>query len=100
MSGPAPTFLYKSCRLLVEGIAPMNAEFHSAAARSANAFLIRTQCLVSRHGGGKTLPHLFPFRNSGNGRNSAGNTPQDTVATVASVTLYSITSDECASTTM
>jgi len=37
--------------------------------------------------------HLsFPFRDGGDGRNGAGSAPQNTVATVASVALYLITS--------
>lgn len=116
-----------SCRLLVEGNAPkplLNTEFHSVAARSPNAFCPCTRCPVSgrigcresRHSlvllgcpkmgyppgrwGGKIPPRFFPFRDGGDGRNGAGSTPQNTVATVASVALYSITSNAGASTTM
>lgn len=46
-----------------------------------------------------TISHLLS-RNGGDGRNGAGSTPQNTVATVASVALYSITSNAGASTTM
>lgn len=42
----------------------------------------------------------FSFRDGGDGRNGAGSTPQNTVATVASVALYSITSNADVSTTM
>ena len=49
--------------------------------------------------GGK-IPPYFPFRDGGDGRNGAGSTLQNTVATVASVALYSITSNAGASTTM
>ena len=42
----------------------------------------------------------FSSRDGGDGRNGAGSTPQNTVATVASVALYSITSNAGASTTM
>ena len=47
----------------------------------------------------KIPPHFF-FRDGGDGRNGAGSTPQNTVATVASVALYSITSNAGASTIM
>ena len=43
---------------------------------------------------------VFPFCDGGDGRNGAGSTPQNTVATVASVALYPITSNAGASTTM
>ena len=43
---------------------------------------------------------VFSFRDGGDGRNGAESTPQNTVATVASVALYSINSNAGASTTM
>ena len=43
---------------------------------------------------------VFHFRAGGDGRNGAGSTPQNTVATVASVALYPITSNAGASITM
>lgn len=43
---------------------------------------------------------FFPFRDGCDGRNGAGSTPQNTVATVASVALYLITSTIGASITM
>ena len=43
---------------------------------------------------------VFPFCDGGDGRNGARSTPQNTVATVASVALYPITSNAGASTTM
>ena len=46
-----------------------------------------------------TTSHLLS-RNGGDGRNGAGSTPQNTVATVASVALYLITSTIGASITM
>ena len=114
-----------SCRLLVEGNAPkplLNTEFHSVAARSPNAFLsvpsapfrsigVRESLtpfanmvlpkieLPLEDGVAKYHP-IFPSRDGGDGRNGAGSTPQNTVATVASVALYSITSNADSSTTM
>ena len=58
---------------------------------------LRLRCVL-RMGWQNTTSHFF--RNGGDGRNSAGSTPQNTVATVASVALYSITSNAGASTTM
>ncbi|MDY3618037.1 site-specific integrase [Agathobaculum sp.] len=43
---------------------------------------------------------IFSFRNGGDGRNGAGSTPQNTVATVASVALYFITSKFLSKSTM
>ena len=43
---------------------------------------------------------FISFRDGGDGRNGARSPPQNTVATVASVALYSITSNVDASTTM
>ena len=114
-----------SCRLLVEGNAPKplsNTEFHSVATHSTNAFL-SVPCALFRGIGVResltpfanmVLPKIglpledgvvkchpgFPFRDGCDGRNGAGSTPQNTVATVASVALYSITSNAGASTTM
>ena len=107
-----------SCRLLVEGRAPkplLNTEFHSVAARSPNAFSsvpgapfwsigvresLTPFCYVPWKPGWQNTTPFFPFRDGGDGRNDAGSTPQNTVATVASVALYSITSNAGASTTM
>ena len=107
-----------SCRLLVEGSAPkplLNTEFHSVAARSPNAFSsvpstpfwsigvhesLAPFCYVLWKTGWQNTPTVFPFRDGCDGRNGAGSTPQNTVATVASVALYSITSNAGASTTM
>ena len=107
-----------SCRLLVEGNAPkplLNTEFHSVAARSPNAFSsvpgapfwsigvresLAPFCYVTWKPGWQNTTPSFSFRDGGNGRNGAGSTPQNTVATVASVALYSITSNAGASTTM
>ena len=106
------------CRLLVEGNAPkplLNTEFHSVAARSPNAFSsvpgapfwsigvresLAPFCYVTWKPGWQNTTPVFSFRNGGDGRNGAESTPQNTVATVASVALYSITSNAGASTTM
>ena len=106
------------CRLLVEGNAPkplLNTEFHSVAARSPNAFSsvpgapfwsigvresLAPFCYVTWKLEWQNTTPFFPFRDGCDGRNGAGSTPQNTVATVASVALYSITSNEGASTTM
>ena len=50
--------------------------------------------------GWQTTTPVFSFRDGGDGRNGAESTPQNTVATVASVALYPITSNAGASTTM
>ena len=107
-----------SCRLLVEGNAPkplLNTEFHSVAARSPNAFSsvpgapfwsigvresLAPFCYVTWKPGWQNTTPFFPSRDGGDGRNGAGSTPQNIVATVASVALYSITSNAVASTTM
>ena len=101
-----------SCRLLVEGSAPkpfLNTEFHSMATRSTNAFKGRNKIVPpyyfwgdsetewSLEAGVAKYHPIFPFRDGCDGRNGAGSTPQNTVATVA---LYSITSNVGASTTM
>ena len=106
------------CRLLVEGNAPkplLNTEFHSVAARSPNAFSsvpgapfwsigvresLAPFCYVTWKPGWQNTTPSFSFRDGGDGRNGAGSTLQNTVATVASVALYSITSNAGASTTM
>ena len=65
-----------------------------------NVYVVRPKIgLTSEDGVAKYHPG-FPFRDGGDGRNGAGSTPQNTVATVASVALYSITSNAGASTTM
>ena len=104
-----------SCRLLVEDSAPkplLNTEFHSVATRSPNASKERNKSFhpivfgptVKQRGpwklGWQNTTPFFPFRDGGDGRNGAGSTPQNTIATVASVALYSITSNAGASTTM
>ena len=93
----------------------LNTEFHSVATRSANAFLsipgapfrsigVRESlppfCYVPWKPGWQNTTPVFSFRDGCDGRNGAGSTPQNTVATVASVALYSITSNASASTTM
>ena len=106
------------CRLLVEGNAPkplLNTEFHSVAARSPNAFSsvpgapfwsigvresLAPFCYVTWKPGWQNTTPFFPFRDGCDGRNGAGSTPQNIVATVASVALYSITSNAGAPTTM
>ena len=106
------------CRLLVEGNAPkplLNTEFHSVAARSPNAFSsvpgapfwsigvresLAPFCYVTWKPGWQNTTPVFSFRNGGDGRNGAESTPQNIAATVASVALYSITSNAVASTTM
>ena len=106
------------CRLLVEGNAPkplLNTEFHSVAARSPNAFSsvpgapfwsigvresLAPFCYVTWKPGWQNTTPVFSFRNGGDGRNGAESTPQNTVATVASVALYSITSNAGVSATM
>ena len=106
------------CRLLVEGNAPkplLNTEFHSVAARSPNAFSsvpgapfwsigvresLAPFCYVTWKPGWQNTTPFFSFRDGCDGRNGAGSTPQNIVATVASVALYSITSNAVASTTM
>lgn len=50
--------------------------------------------------GWRNTTSSFLFRNGGDGRNGARSTPQNTVATVASVALYLITSNPGASITM
>ena len=105
-------------KLLVEGNAPkplLNTEFHSVAARSPNAFSsvpgapfwsigVRESfapfCYVTWKPGWQNTTPFFPFRDGCDGRNGAGRTPQNIVATVASVALYPITSNAVASTTM
>ena len=107
-----------SCRLLVEGSAPkplLNTEFHSVATRSPNAFSsvpstpfgsigvresLTPFCYVLWKAGWQNTIPVFSFRDGSDGRNGAGSTPQNTVATVASVAFYSITSNAGASTTM
>ena len=104
-----------SCRLLVEGSAPkplLNTEFHPVAARSPNASKGRSKSVppycfgptVKQRGpwklGWQNATPFFPSRDGCDGRNGAGSTPQNTVATVASVALYSITSNAGAPTTM
>ena len=106
------------CRLLVEGNAPkplLNTEFHSVAARSPNAFSsvpgapfwsigvresLAPFCYVTWKPGWQNTTPFFPFRDGSDSRNGAGSTLQNTVATVASVALYSITSNADVSTTM
>ena len=59
---------------------------------------LRLRCVL-RMGWQNTTSH-FLSRNGGDGRNGAESTPQNTVATVASVALYLITSTIGASITM
>ena len=113
-------------KLLVEGNAPkplFNTEFHSVATRSANAFLsvpsapfrsigVRESLTPfanrvrpkiepsSKDGVAKYHPIFFLPATVATVATVLGAPPQNTVATVASVALYPITSNEDASTTM
>ena len=59
---------------------------------------LRLRCVL-RMGWQNTTSH-FLSRNMVQGRSGTGSTPQNTVVTVASVALYSITSNADASTTI
>lgn len=62
--------------------------------------MVRLKIELSLEAGVAKYHSSFLFRDGGDGHNGAESTPQNTVATVTSVALYSITSNAGASTTM